>query len=272
MKRMTTFFLIGWCVISCAEDLPAECRGSFECPQQDVCLRGVCQPSTRADEPETPSYDGELPDHRDLGLDAWTTGPAFVTCDGRTPRAGDLVINEVLANVPPGEAGDANRDGVRHAHDDEFIELVNVSEETLSLDGVAIYAGDRLRYRFEDFCLRSFDGVVVFGGGSSNLARDVNVLISDSRFALPNDGGRVELRLGHQILTRVDYGRSPPVSLQLWPELTGTTYVHHPDVAHGILFSPGTCANGQPFSTRCETAAEPEADLDMGTVEYEDSS
>jgi hypothetical protein len=36
-----------------------------------------------------------------------------------------VVIDEVLADPPSGDTGDANRDGARKTYEDEFIELYN---------------------------------------------------------------------------------------------------------------------------------------------------
>ncbi|HVG37859.1 MAG TPA: lamin tail domain-containing protein, partial [Pyrinomonadaceae bacterium] len=53
-----------------------------------------------------------------------------------------LVINEVLADVPPDDPkttaieGDANHDGVRSTGDDEFVELVNYSAAPIDISGV----------------------------------------------------------------------------------------------------------------------------------------
>lgn len=67
-----------------------------------------------------------------------------VTTTERPPATtGELVINELLAD-PPGTlatdlAGDANKDGARDATKDEFVELVNVTADTLVLDGVKLF-------------------------------------------------------------------------------------------------------------------------------------
>ncbi|HYE65649.1 MAG TPA: Ig-like domain-containing protein, partial [Pyrinomonadaceae bacterium] len=52
--------------------------------------------------------------------------------------ASTVVINEVLADPPDDVAGDANHDGVRSGTDDEFIELVNATGETISISGWTI--------------------------------------------------------------------------------------------------------------------------------------
>jgi hypothetical protein len=51
------------------------------------------------------------------------------------------LITEVLFNVPAGQVGDANRDGVRSANGDEFIELVNPHDRAIELEGYTITDG-----------------------------------------------------------------------------------------------------------------------------------
>ncbi len=50
-------------------------------------------------------------------------------------------ISEILADPPPGLAGDANGDGKRHPYADEFVELFNAGTTTIHLDGMRL--GDR---------------------------------------------------------------------------------------------------------------------------------
>ncbi|MBV9958792.1 MAG: lamin tail domain-containing protein, partial [Acidobacteria bacterium] len=84
-----------------------------------------------------------------------------------------LVINEVLADVPPDNAatpaieGDANRDGVRDSADDEFVELFNNSEQPLDISGVVIADATSNRFTFPaNTMLPSGRAVLIFGGGA----------------------------------------------------------------------------------------------------------
>ena len=45
-------------------------------------------------------------------------------------------ISEILADPPLGLSGDANGDGVRHGHGDEFVELFNAGNDPIDLDGM----------------------------------------------------------------------------------------------------------------------------------------
>ncbi|HKP71817.1 MAG TPA: Ig-like domain-containing protein, partial [Pyrinomonadaceae bacterium] len=84
-----------------------------------------------------------------------------------------LVINELLADVPPDSAatlaveGDANRDGVRSADDDEFVELFNYSAEPVELSGVQVSDATTVRFTFpEHTTLGAGRPLVIFGGGA----------------------------------------------------------------------------------------------------------
>ena len=48
-------------------------------------------------------------------------------------------ITEVLFNVPSESTGDANKDGVRHAAGDEFIELANPFDSPVNLKGYVLF-------------------------------------------------------------------------------------------------------------------------------------
>lgn len=168
----------------------------------------------------------------------------------------NLVLNEFLAFVPTGDQGDANGDGVRHAHDDEFVELVNISEETIDMTSVVIRNDSTDRFEFPPFCLQPFEAVVVFGGIEPGVAPPFGdgwvSFIADSRFAYANGAGRVVV-VDDQGGTIADYsyGAHPAESLNLSVELFGEDYVNHRAVHEEGIFSPGTCADGRPFRTRC---------------------
>jgi hypothetical protein len=85
------------------------------------------------------------------------------------------LITEVLYAVPTGEAGDANRDGVRGTNGDEFIELVNPHDRPINLRGYTLSGkapqgaapGKKLavlKFVFPSVELAPGDVVVVFNG------------------------------------------------------------------------------------------------------------
>ena len=49
-----------------------------------------------------------------------------------------VVINEVLADPPSGDRGDANRDGIQNTYGDEFVEILNTGSRACSNRWVAI--------------------------------------------------------------------------------------------------------------------------------------
>ena len=80
-----------------------------------------------------------------------------------------LIISEVLADPPEGLAGDANRDGRRSSHQDEFIELYNAGSSRVSLAGWRLGETGALSgyFRFPaDAVIEPGSYVVLFGGGN----------------------------------------------------------------------------------------------------------
>ena len=79
-----------------------------------------------------------------------------------------IYISEVLADPPEGSAGDANRDGQRDPHEDEFIELYNAGPDTVSLASWQLGdSGSLIDYfRFPPGAfIAPGSYVVLFGGG-----------------------------------------------------------------------------------------------------------
>ncbi len=94
---------------------------------------------------------------------------------GDAPKSEALhpVITEVLFNVPPGDAGDANKDGSRDSTGDEFVELFNPHGKAIDLKGYTITSrlstGEKdpkrgVRFTFPKFELPPGGVVVVFNG------------------------------------------------------------------------------------------------------------
>jgi hypothetical protein len=93
--------------------------------------------------------------------------PDAVPCTTAADHAPGVVITEILADPPAGDAGDANHDGVRHPQDDEFVELVNRGTAPVCLAGWAL--GDAANSERHVFphgpALEPGEILVVFGGG-----------------------------------------------------------------------------------------------------------
>jgi hypothetical protein len=243
------------------ERLNPECTSILDCPTESVCRMGSCAPIAR-----------ELSAPAAVGLDDRSRPSRFAgpCAEAAAPIAGDVIFNEILNHVPGGASGDANGDGVRDPFDDEFVEIVNPTKQALDLTGAKLFGDGKLRFRFEDFCLPSHHAVVVFGGGIANLAPEVAALISDSRLSLTNSGGEILLVTSDEgtILATASYAASDGTSWTRTPDVSGEHFRPH-DKESTSLFSPGTCANGRPFSEGCSTPDEeveprPGPDLDAG--------
>lgn len=96
---------------------------------------------------------------------------ASVDCDGNgIPDecvGASLVINEVHVDPAPTLAGDANGDGIRHALEDQFVELINISAGDLNLASWTIDVDGATVHTFAPFTtLESGCAMVVFGGGT----------------------------------------------------------------------------------------------------------
>ena len=83
-----------------------------------------------------------------------------------------LHISEVLADPQTGLRGDANGDGMRHAYEDEFVEILNRDSETVDLSGLRLADERKSSFSFPpQTYLRAGERAVVFGGGSANNAQ-----------------------------------------------------------------------------------------------------
>ncbi|HYG83187.1 MAG TPA: lamin tail domain-containing protein, partial [Pyrinomonadaceae bacterium] len=204
-----------------------------------------------------------------------------------------LVLNEILADVPPDVAGttdivegDANRDGVRSADDDEFVELLNNSNAPVDLSGVVISDSTSNRFTFPSgTTLAAGRAVVIFGGGTpptTDPAFGGALILTTSSLGLNDTGDTVTVKLnvgGTDVqIAQVAYGGANPApapsdqSLTRSPDAevgtTGGSFVAHNTAtnAHNRVFSPGTRADGTPFGspaiTRIEvTPASPAIDI-----------
>lgn len=89
--------------------------------------------------------------------------------DVRVEPRPQIAIVEILADPPPGPAGDVNRDGTRDSQADEFVEIQNrgpapvwITDWRLSDDDVS----SRRQFRFPEFSrLHPGERAVLFGGG-----------------------------------------------------------------------------------------------------------
>jgi uncharacterized protein (TIGR03437 family) len=195
-----------------------------------------------------------------------------------------LIINEVLADVPPDDPatteveGDANRDGVRGAADDEFVEVVNASPESLDISGVRVSDAQAVRFTFPpNTTLAPGRAAVVFGGGNppaGDAAFGGSTVFKASALSLNDTGDSVWLTLTigarSVALDGLSYGAgttSPAAvdqSLTRVPDAGTSTpgggFVSHREPVHAASrsFSAGLRLDGAPFGspplTRIEIA------------------
>ncbi|HJZ68507.1 MAG TPA: lamin tail domain-containing protein, partial [Blastocatellia bacterium] len=174
-----------------------------------------------------------------------------------------LVINEFLADPPAGPAGDANGDGTRSSSQDEFIELLNRTAEPVNISGYKLSDADQVRHVFPDgTTIPPFEAAVVFGGGKPTgffgNAADNHLVFTASTggLSLSNGGDTITLQDAQgNIIQQIKYGAAEGgagQSLNRDPDADGATFSPHALVAgdRNRLFSPGTRAAGQTFTTK----------------------
>src|SRR6185503_18647101 len=209
-----------------------------------------------------------------------------------------VFINEVLADPPAGNSGDANHDGTRDGTQDEFVELVNGSttNENIGIGGWTIRTRpltgsttETTRFTFASgTSLPAGTAIVVFGGGTANFNANDNVFgcaqvvraTSSAGLSLTNAGVNVVVRdASGNLIAEFQYGGSSGLdgdnaqSLTRSPDITGT-FVQHTAAggANPRLYSPGLKIDGTPFGN-CPsiltnvTIAPPSATINVGQTQ-----
>jgi hypothetical protein len=177
-----------------------------------------------------------------------------LTLAGTAPVQATLIINEFLADPASGLEGDANGDGIRHAGDDEFVELVNASGAPLDIGGWTVSDAGAERHEFVPGTTVAADAaILVFGGGRpTGLFGGTRVVTASSDgLGLNNGGDIISLRdAASNLIDSLIYGveAGDDQSLTLAPDLAGT-FVKHATApgSNGTRFSPGTRIDGTPF-------------------------
>ncbi|RPI34514.1 MAG: lamin tail domain-containing protein [Chloroflexota bacterium] len=166
-----------------------------------------------------------------------------------------LIINEILAD-PGSMNGDANGDQVIDSYQDEFIEVVNMTGETVDLSGWTIENSMILRHTIPPGTMINHQcALLVFGGGAPQglFGNAVVQLASSSRLILGNSGDTVQLfdATGHLVFSYT-YGPEggDDQSLTRFPDILGADPLVRHFIATGntLYFSPGTKVDGSPFS------------------------
>ncbi|NVK03746.1 MAG: lamin tail domain-containing protein [Flavobacteriia bacterium] len=178
--------------------------------------------------------------------------------DDDAPLSFNLIINEICYD-PSNNAldGDANGDGVYVQDEDEFIEFVNLSSQTIDMGGYKIYDTEALtagtpRHEIPaNTLVPPGKALVVFGGGTptGTFGNAIVQTASDGRINMNNSGDLVTLTdaAGNVILTFdiEPLSNNPNESYTRNPDLTGQFEQHGTNT--GVLFSPGTKIDGSPF-------------------------
>jgi hypothetical protein len=188
-----------------------DCSSDGDCPAGRVCRVGLCSLAVSGG-------DSSVLEDVDLGCDP--------------PLPGELVLNEVLADPPPGV--DVDGDGNASSTADEFVEVVNVAGRAVALTNVEIRVGDRT-VGLGARCLAPFEARVFTG--------------SQGLPGLANNGATVQLIIAGQVAQTMTYGSEGgrDSALVLSPELEpdGVWVLH--SAVYTTALSPGTCGGGEPF-------------------------
>jgi hypothetical protein len=170
-----------------------------------------------------------------------------------------FVLNEVLYDPPTDTIeGDANSDGDRDANDDEFVEFVNSSANSLDISGYKLYDSDRLaantpNHEFPtNTVLSPGQATVVFGGGTPNGSFGDALIFTSSNqvLNLNNSGDVLTVKNSNDstifIFDITPLSNNPNESYTRSPDLSGD-FVQHTGLNPGVLFSPGTKSDGTNF-------------------------
>jgi len=256
----------------CTPLMSTDCRHSDECPPGQFCRLGECETrdSSGRESPNSPGGSAprsgpDLDSESDVSNDTESNRDAGSppNCPtGERPAPDQIALNEILPNVPDGPQGDTNGDGERDAFDDEFVELVNRGDRTLDLAGVQLVESGDVVTTLPSICLKPNRGLLIFGGIAEGVSpvspEGVEVRVSSKRLGFSNSGGSFRLvGPGGTDLASVEWNSAPPTSYTLDPQIDGSEYVPHTELAEEAALSPGHCAEGAPLAETC-TVAEPD--------------
>ncbi len=164
------------------------------------------------------------------------------------------IVNEIGAD-PDSSDGDANGDGDAHYSQDEFVEIVNDTNNAMDISGWTLADGYKVRHTFPaGSVVPGGCSVVVFGGGEPTgmFGNSLVQTASEGSLGLNNGGDDITLNNGSKDLFTVSYGGEggDNQSITLDPDVTGVPpYTKHTIAAGsgGTLFSPGTRIDSSQF-------------------------
>ena len=170
------------------------------------------------------------------------------------PVAAFVIINEFLADPAAGLAGDSNKDGVRSASNDEFIEILNYGPHPVDLTGWSLADASATRHVFpQETTLLPYQYLTVFGGGAPQLGGIFWQLATTGVLSLNNSNETIFLRDANvYLIDEVQYASegNKDQSLTRYPEGTSPIFVEHESLPQsaGAAFSPGTGVDGKPLA------------------------
>jgi hypothetical protein len=168
-----------------------------------------------------------------------------------------VVINEFLADPAAGLAGDANKDSVRSATNDEFVEILNYGSNSVDLTGWSLSDALATRHVFpQETTLLPYQYLAVFGGGAPHLNGVFWQLASTGTLSLNNTNETIFLRDADAYpVDQIHYGSEgdKDQSLTRFPEGTSQIFVGH----KSLPVSPSTSLRASPVEPLA-TAAVPE--------------
>ncbi|MGE0396966.1 MAG: DUF4215 domain-containing protein [Kofleriaceae bacterium] len=176
------------------------------------------------------------------------------------PQAGDLVINEYMANDGVLDTNCDNAGTTTQNTDDEFVELVNATEDVfIDLTGVTIADGTATRHTFAAGAtgrmgLLPGESVVVWAGGAPACAGVDNFFTASGGSLGLNNSGAESITVaaagagGAMLATVAFTATTQGVSSNLDPDVTGTSYaLHNAITGHVGDFSPGKRTDATAF-------------------------
>jgi len=201
-----------------------------------------------SEQPPEPTESQPSPPDTSSAAGIEPTDNAADSTDVPNPITSPIVIDEILADPPPGIDGDANRDGERHTYKDEFVELLNTGSQPVALAGWQLGDDDtdpKNWFTFPaDAIVQPGERFLLFGGGTPT-GFDLPVFVDDGRIGngLTNGGDTVLLVDATGDTVDILYGDSWK-SDQSQVRTTDHTFTGHVDASsQSIPFSPGRATN-----------------------------
>ncbi|CAI8311580.1 MAG: Uncharacterised protein [Owenweeksia sp. TMED14] len=178
--------------------------------------------------------------------------------DDDTAPVEKLIVNEICYDPSnSGLDGDANGDGVYSQAEDEFIEFINFSSQSMDLSGYKIYDNSALaseipRHVIPANTIIPAGGVLlVFGGGTptGTFGGSIVQISSTGNMNLSNAGDIMTLKdvAGVEVVSFdiTPFSGNPNESYTRNPDLIGDFEQHSANTS--LKFSPGTKLDGSPF-------------------------